>query len=231
MRLLYQLPMNNDEKRNSPPSATNSPAQHTEKMLLERLQKSSTPEEYFRWLLFIVGYYRGMDRLNAAKALLQRFVAASANNEHRVHCFLALGQIATDEKELDNAVKHFNAALDLKPSTAKVKYVLYNNIGYCLNALGRYPDGERHCRKALAIDWTRASAYRNLGVSFQGQSNLLGAAWALAEAAKADPADDRARVIMKALLADNPAIVTRCPWVVDALDATTALVAISDSSM
>jgi tetratricopeptide (TPR) repeat protein len=209
--------MNNDEKKTLA-SQTNAPAQHTEKMLLERLQKSSTPDEYFRWLLFIVGYYRGIDQLNAAKALLQRFVGTSENNEHRVHGFLALGQIATDEKELESAVKQFTAALELAPVAAKVKYVLHNNLGYCLNALGRYPDGERHCRKALEIDWVRASAYRNLGVSFQGQSNPLGAAWALAEAAKADPADDRARVIMTKLLVDNPALITRCPWVTDVLD-------------
>ena len=222
--------MNNDEKKNLS-ATTQSPAQHTEKMLLERLQKSSTPDEYFRWLLFIVGYYRGMDRLNAAKALLQRFVSSSDNKDHKVHCFLALGQIATDEKELENAVKQFNAALELQPAAAKVKYVLHNNLGYCLNALGRYPEGERHCRKALEIDWARASAYRNLGVSFQGQSNLLGAAWALAEAVKADPADDRARVIMKKLMADNPSLVIRCPWVVDSFDATSALTAVTDSSM
>jgi tetratricopeptide (TPR) repeat protein len=222
--------MNNDEKKTLP-SQTNAPAQHTEKMLLERLQKSATPDEYFRWLLFIVGYYRGMDRLNAAKALLQRFVATSENHEHRVHCFLALGQIATDEKELESAVKHFNAALELEPAAAKVKYVLYNNIGYCLNALGHYPDGERHCRKALEIDWVRASAYRNLGVSFHGQSNLLGAAWALAEAAKADPADDRARVLMTKLLTDNPALFTRCPWVTDVLDPSATTMIASNAGM
>lgn len=222
--LLFTAIMDNDEKKTLL-SQSNTPAHHTEKMLLERLQKSATPDEYFRWLLFVVGYYRGMDRLNAAKALLQRFVASSENKEHRVHCFLALGQIATDEKELESAVKQFSAALELAPAAAKVKYVLHNNLGYCLNALGRYGDGERHCRKALEIDWVRASAYRNLGLSFQGQSNLIGAAWALAEAAKADPADDRARAIMTKLLADNPALFTRCPWVTDVLDPSGTMIA------
>ena len=77
----------------------------------------------------------------------------------------------------------------------------------------------------------RASAYRNLGVSFHGQSNLLGAAWALAEAAKADPADDRARVIMTKLLADNPALFTRCPWVIDVLDPSGTTMIASNTGM
>lgn len=222
--------MNNDEKKNLP-TLTDAPSQHTEKMLLERLQKSSTPDEYFRWLLFVVGYYRGMDRLNAAKALLQRFVATSDNGEHKVHCFLALGQIATDEKELENAVKHFSAALALEPSTSKVKYVLLNNIGFCLNSLGRYPEGERHCRKALEIDWSRASAYRNLGISLMGQSNLLGAAWVLTESAKAEPADERARGILKKLLSENPGLGVRCPWAFDAFDTAPGVATVSESSM
>jgi len=222
--------MNNDDKKNLP-SQTEVPAQHTEKMLLERLQQSSSPDEYFRWLLFVVGYYRGMDRLNAAKALLQRFVGTAENIQHKVHCFLALGQIATDEKQLETAIKHFGSALELQPETSKVRYVLHNNLGYCLNALTRYPEGERHCRKALEIDWSRASAYRNLGVSFMGQSNLLGAAWALAEAVRAEPADERARVILKKLLMENPGMATRCAWAVDALDTNAALLAVSDSTM
>lgn len=222
--------MNNDEKKNLP-SPTDTPTQHTEKMLLERLQKSSTPDEYFRWLLFIVGYYRGMDRLTAAKALLQRFVATSDNSEHKVHCFLALGQIATDEKDLENAVKQFGAALALEPTTNKVKYVLLNNMGFCLNSLRRYPEGERHCRKALEIDWSRASAYRNLGVSLMGQSNLLGAAWALTESAKAEPTDERARAILKKLLCENPGLAIRCPWALDAFEPIAAMTAVSESSM
>lgn len=222
--------MNNDEKKNLP-SQTDTPTQHTEKMLLERLQKASTPDEYFRWLLFVVGYYRGMDRLTAAKALLQRFVATSDNAEHKVHCFLALGQIATDEKDLENAVKHFNAALALEPATSKVKYVLLNNIGFCFNSLGRYAEGERQCRKALEIDWSRASAYRNLGISLMGQSNLLGAAWALTESAKAEATDERARGILKKMLCENPGLAIRCPWALDAFEAGLPATTVSESSM
>jgi tetratricopeptide (TPR) repeat protein len=202
--------------------ASSTPAQDTEKMLLERLQSSATEEDHFRWLLFVVGYYRGVQRIDAAKGLLQQFLRESDIAEYKVHCHLALGQIATDDHELENALNHFSAALALKPTTKKVEYVLLNNTGYCLNTLGRYSEGERHCRRALEIDWTRPSAYRNLGVSFHGQGNPIGAAWAFVEAVRADASDDRARVLLEKLLSLNPALVVSSPWIMDGLNPSSA---------
>ena len=191
-------------------------------MLLERLQQSTTEDDHFRWLLFVVGYYRGAQRIDAAKGLLQQFLRGSEKSEYKVHCHLALGQIATDEQELETALNHFNAALALKPGSKKVEYVLLNNTGYCLNMLARYEEGERLCRKALEIDWARASAYRNLGVSLHGQGDLIGCAWALVEAAKADASDGRARVLLEKLLASNPTLVISNPWIMEALNPASA---------
>jgi tetratricopeptide (TPR) repeat protein len=158
--------MSDIEKKPALPAPAVS-VQDTEKLLLDRLRSSTTEDDYFRWLLFIVGYYRGMQRISSAKGLLQQFIRESNKSEYKAHCHLALGQIATDEQELDTALNHFCAALGLKPSTKKVEYVLLNNAGYCLNTLGRWAEGERYCRMALEIDWVRPSAYRNLGVSLR----------------------------------------------------------------
>ena len=190
----------------------------TEKLLLERLRNSTTEDDHFRWLLFVVGYYRGMQRIDAAKGLLQGFLTESDKSEYKVHCHLALGQIATDEQEFEPAVNHFNAALAFKPASQKVQYVLFNNVGYCLNMLGRYPEGERQCRLALELDARRPSAYRNLGVSLQGQGNAIGAAWVLVEASKADPSDNRARAILEKLISLNPTLIGSHPWIMEGLD-------------
>ena len=205
-----------EKKPTLPAPAVSAP--DTEKLLLDRLRSSTTEEDYFRWLLFIVGYYRGMQRISAAKGLLQQFIRESNKSEYKAHCHLALGQIATDEQELETALNHFCAALGLKPSTKKVEYVLLNNAGYCLNTLARWAEGERYCRMALEIDWTRPSAYRNLGVSLQGQANVIGAAWAFVEAAKADASDERARVLLQKLVAANPEMVVNNPWIIEGLD-------------
>ncbi len=189
----------------------------TEKLLLARLESSTTSEDYFRWMLFVVGFYRGINKIEAAAHLLEAFINVSKDVEQSAHCYLALGQIATDELRYDDALNHFSAALDLAPQKRKVVYVLHNNIGFCLNSLGRFVEGEKHCRKAIEIDWTRASAFRNLGVSLNGQNNVVGAAWALIEAIKIDDRDNRARVLLEKLLALHPMLGVECPWVLQDL--------------
>jgi tetratricopeptide (TPR) repeat protein len=193
-------------------------AHDTEKMLLQRLESTTNEEEHFRWMLFTVGYYRGIQKVEAAKDLLRRFLGVTSKPDYHVQCQLALGQIATDEQNMDMAISHFGAALNLQPESKKIEYILHNNLGYCFNMMGRYDDGERHCRTALDLNWSRPSAYRNLGVSFHGQGKLASAAWALLEAVKMDASDERARALLKKLASDNPSLAIQCPWLIEGLD-------------
>jgi len=197
----------------------------TERLLLARLESSTNTQEYFRWMLFVVGFYRGINRIDAAAQLLEDFIKMSKDVEQAAHCYLALGQIATDQQRYQAALSHFTAALALAPKKRNVIYVLHNNIGYCLNALGRFGDGEKHCRMAIEVDWTRASGYRNLGVSLNGQENIAGAAWALVEAVKADETDNRAHVLLENLLALHPVLAVQCPWVMQSLSSDRNLTA------
>jgi|SRR5262245_9906049 len=200
-----------------PALALPEPTPDTESLLLERLKNSNSDDDYFRWMLFVVGFYRGINKIEAATELLREFLNISKDTERSAHCYLALGQIATDEQRLDAALEFFTTALELAPKKRKVLYVLHNNIGYCLNKLGRCLEGEKYCRMAIDIDWTRASAYRNLGASLQGQNSPIGAAWVFVEAMKIDNADNRARLLLERLVAANPTISAHCPWVNDAL--------------
>jgi len=208
--------MSDDVRRPLPPGFP-VPKQETERLLVERLQNSKSEEDYFRWLLFVVAFYRGIQKADAAKALANLFLETSNDPEHKAHCHLALGQIATDEHCLDTAVYHFGQALRLDPKKPKVVYVLHNNLGYCLNHLGRFGEAEGHCRVAIGIDSRRASAYRNLGLSLEGQGDFVGAAWALVESLKVDGSDDRARDVLKKLLATKPWLVLQCPWIEEGL--------------
>jgi len=215
--LLQLLTMSTTDKKNI--AAENaSPVQETEKLLLERLKNSTTEEDHFRWMLFVVGYYRSIKKTEAAIALLEDFLKKQlADGERKAHCHLALGQIATDDQRLEAALAHFQAALECEPKKRKVTYVIHNNIGYCLNRLARYKDAEKHCRMAIAVNWRRASGYRNLGVSLEGQGDLTGAAWALVEAIKSEVSDERARALLEKFVAEHPAMVVRCPWIVQGL--------------
>ncbi len=210
--------MNPTDKKNTGLAVQEQPLD-TEQLLLERLKNSSTAEDYFRWMLFVVGFYRGINKIDAATELLEGFIKIARDVEQSAHCYLALGQIATDEQRYEDALKHFSAALELAPKKRKIRYVLENNIGYCLNALARFNDGEKHCRRAIEIDWTRASGYRNLGISLNGQGNLAGAAWALVEAVRADASDNRAVTLLQKLLSLHPILAIQCPWITRALSA------------
>jgi tetratricopeptide (TPR) repeat protein len=208
--------MSNTDKKTIALASTE-PAQDTEGLLLDRLKNSKTDEDYFRWMLFVVGFYRGVNKIDSAINLLEGYIRMNKNPEQSAHCHLALGQIAIDEQRLEPALKHFIAALEMAPKKRKVSYVLHNNIGYCLNSLGRFAEGEKHCRRAIEMDWVRASGYRNLGMSLQGQGYLSGAVWALAEAVKADSADNRARLLLDKLLVANPKLGIQCPWATESL--------------
>ena len=209
--------MSNTDKKTTA-LALEEAGQDTEGLLLERLKSSKTDEDYFRWLLFVVGFYRGINKVDSAVQLLEGYISANKSAEQSAHCHLALGQIATDECKFDVALKHFTDALEMAPKKRKVSYVLHNNIGYSLNALGRFVEGEKYCRAAIEMDWVRASGYRNLGVSLQGQGNIVGAAWALNEAIKADGADLRARQLLDKLITAHPAIAIRCSWTMESID-------------
>jgi tetratricopeptide (TPR) repeat protein len=191
--------------------------QDTESLLLERLKNSKSESDYFRWLLFVVGFYRGIQKVDAATALLHRFIETSNSDEQKAHCHLTLGQIATDEQQFEVALKHFKTALGLNPKQKKIVYVLHNNTAYCLNMLHCYAEGERHCRLAIEVNWTRASGYRNLGVSLKGQTRIVEAVWALVEAAKLDVADERARLLLRKVIEENPDVLVQCPWAMEGL--------------
>src|SRR5215475_9185362 len=192
-------------------------AQDTETLLLERLKNSQSESDYFRWLLFVVGFYRGIQKVEAATALLRRFIETSNNDEQKAYSYLTLGQIETDEQHFEAALEHFKTALGLNPKQKKIVYVLHNNAAYCLNMLHCYAEGERHCRLAIEVNWMRASAYRNLGVSLKGQTRIVDAVWALVEAAKLDVSDERARQLLRQVIEENPDVVVQCPWVAEGL--------------
>ena len=204
--------------KKDPGPENGSPVPDTERLLLERLKNSTTGEDYFRWMLFVVGYYRSIKRTESAVALLQDFLTKQmADGEKKAHCQLALGQIATEDQHMEAALEHFRAALEFQPQKKKVTYVIHNNIGYCLNRLARYKDAEKHCRMAIEVNWKRASGYRNLGISLQGQGDLTGAAWAIVEAIKLEVSDERARALLEKFVAEHPAMMVRCPWIVQGL--------------
>jgi len=134
------LSMSSTDKKNVS-QASSEPSQDTEGLLLDRLKNSKSEDDYFRWMLFVVGFYRGINKIESATSLLEGYIQMSKNPEQSAHCHLALGQIATDEQHFEVALKHFKTALKMNPEQKKIAYVLQNNTAYCLNMLQNYTEG------------------------------------------------------------------------------------------
>jgi hypothetical protein len=70
---------------------------------------------------------------------------------------------------------------------------------------------------AIYINLKRASGYCNLGVSLKVHGKIVEAVWALVEATKLDVSDERARLLLRTLIAENPKLAVQCPWAIEGL--------------
>jgi tetratricopeptide (TPR) repeat protein len=73
-----------------------------------------------------------------------------------------------------------------------VGYFLNNNLGYSLVQVGLFEEAEPYLRAAIEIDPQRQNAYKNPGLSLQGQRRYSEAAISYLESVKTCPADPRA---------------------------------------
>jgi tetratricopeptide (TPR) repeat protein len=125
------------------------------------------------------------------------------DREERAFCYMSLGQISEQEAQYALAMQYYSEGLKLGPEAKLVAYYLNNNMGSCLNAEKRYLEGERFCRAAIEIDSGRANAFRNLGISLEGQGDVVGAAWAYAEASGVNSSDVKAQRLLRRLIFAN----------------------------
>lgn len=179
-----------------------------ERILLERLAEPSNREP-LETLWQLVHVYCVVGKYDLVSTLISHMLQADDSAENKAHCYLALGQISEIRDQYDAAIDFYTRGLTFRTNDKRVKYLLYNNTGYCLNVRGMHRAAESHCRSAIQIDSTRANAFKNLGISLAGQNNALSAAWAYAEAIKTDARDPRALQLMEKLIADHPELAAQ----------------------
>jgi len=134
---------------------------------------------------------------------LERALAIAATAEENATVLLLMGQILEDAGDYQCAANAYARAFALPPGTDATWYLLLNNLGYCLNILGRHAEAEALCRSAVEIDPARHNAFKNLGVSLQGLGRLEEAAECYRRAAKLCPEDGRAQRLLDQLQAER----------------------------
>src|SRR6266436_678608 len=119
-----------------------------------------------------------LKRLQAEKGLacLRQALPQMPDAERKAHCVLALGQMMESVGDYSSAVGYYKEAFALEPGQTDAWYFINNNLGFSLNQLGQFGEGEKYCRKAIEIDPNRPNAFKNLGIALSGQGDFRGAA-------------------------------------------------------
>ena len=124
--------------------------------------------------------------------------------EFKAACALAMGGHAEQAGDFLGAVGYYEETLSLKPTNPATGYFANNNLGYSLNQLGRFVEGETFCRTAIPILPERPNAHKNLGLALAGQGRWREAAASYVEATRVCPSDPRSCALLEALVRDHP---------------------------
>lgn len=176
--------------------------EEAEKMLLRKLAESKAEPTGALWNL--AQFYKLSKQHEKALQRLRELMALLPDPEDKAECVLTMGQAMEQVGDYPAAVRYYKEALALEPTNSFTWYFINNNLGFSLNTLGQFPEGEVYCRKALEIDPNRPNAHKNLGISFAGQGQYQDAARCFVAATQANAADPRAFRLLQDLLKEHP---------------------------
>ena len=97
--------------------------------------------------------------------------------------YLNLGKALHDKKDLEGAIRAYQAALRIDPNYA----MAHSNLGLALNDKKDLEGAIRECRAAITIDPGSAMAHSNLGLALRDQKDLEGAIRECRAALQIDP--------------------------------------------
>jgi tetratricopeptide (TPR) repeat protein len=150
-----------------------------------------------------------IESTESAPESCRRFLESDANPEAKAFFCLSAGIEKERQRDYEAALACYSLAFGLTPGQDDVWYFLHNNLGFCLNQFAKCAEAEPYCLQAIEINPHRHNAYKNLGVSLQGQGEYIAAAHLYLRAAEIAPEDPRAQQHLDALLRDQPEIGTQ----------------------
>jgi tetratricopeptide (TPR) repeat protein len=176
-------------------------AAEAEKLLLRKLDAKTNPIPVL-WEL--AQLHKNAGHHEKALEYLRRLMELLPNVEEKANCVFTMGQAMENVGDYPAAVRYYREALSLEPTNTFVWYFINNNLGFSLNTLGQFADGEVYCRKAIEIDVNRPNGHKNLGISLEGQGRYAEAARCFVAATQVNAADPRAFQLLEKLLQGHP---------------------------
>ncbi len=177
-------------------------AEEVEKVLLKRLEDEKRQPTDALWEL--ARFYQQRKQIEKGLACLRQALAGMPDAEGKASCVLGMGQMMESAGDYPAAVRYYKEAFALEPVQTDVWYFINNNLGFSLNQLGQFAEGEHYCRKALEVNPNRPNAFKNLGIALEGQGDFRGAAKCFVAATQANAADARAFRLLEEMLKRHP---------------------------
>jgi Flp pilus assembly protein TadD len=174
------------------------------------------PGERLRLLLGFARECFDYRRFDGAVGLLAKALSLAADDGVRAYCLLEMGRAHEAKPDFRAAADAYGQGLAFPREPTHTWYFLNNNLGFCLNQLGRFEEAEPVCRTAIAFQPLMYNAHKNLGVSLQGQGRLVEAAHSFLEAARRSGSDPRALAHLEDLLAQHPYVGREHPELLEA---------------
>jgi tetratricopeptide (TPR) repeat protein len=173
-----------------------------ERHLLNRLeQQKDKPDEA---LADLARFYGDFGQIDKALSYWRQVLESKTDMEAKAACVLAMGATMEKANNYEAAVRFYKEAFALEPVNTNTWYWINNNLGFSLNTLGRFKEGEVYCRQAIQIDFNRPNGHKNLGISLDGQGMFTEAARCFINATRVNAADARSLKHLEDLVAQHP---------------------------
>lgn len=176
--------------------------EEAEKLLLRKLAKDRNHPADALWEL--ARYYQQQKHHDKGLACLRQTLANVPDAEKKASCILGMGQMMEGARDYEAAVRYYREALSLEPVRSDTWYFINNNLGFSLNTLGQFVEGEKYCRNAIEIDPDRPNAFKNLGLARKGQGDYREAGRCFVRATQVNAADARSLKLLQQLLHEHP---------------------------
>ena len=157
--------------------------------------------------------------------ILGALLGSTVEPEERAGITLAAGQLMERLGDHGSAIAAYSRGVALQPADQATSYLMHNNLGYCLNRLGRHVEAEHWCRAAIRIDPLRHNAHKNLGLACQGQGRYVEAARSFIDAVRREAGDPRALKHLEELVEARPEIAAEIPDLREQLESCSTAVA------
>ena len=145
-------------------------AAEAEKMLLKRLDEAGADKKAALWEL--AQFYKLQKRHDQALERLRQLIQLLPGPEDKANCIFTMGQAEENAGDYTAAVRYYKEALALEPASTFVWYFIHNTLGFSLNTLGRFAEGEDYCRKSIQIDTHAAMVTKTSALLWLDKANI-----------------------------------------------------------